>query len=215
MKILIVDDHVVVREGVRILLAQLPDSEIFEAVSAQEALSLYRSQAPDVLLLDINLPDSSGFDLLRRLLTEDRRAKVVVFSMHKESIYASRALNAGAKGYISKAASPNELINAVREVAAGGRYVEREIAAQVIVARLDDMNPLEKLTTREIDIVRLLSEGKNLDSIALALGITRKTAANACSIIKSKLGVERTSSLIHLSYQMRDRQPTKAEHGLP
>jgi two-component system, NarL family, invasion response regulator UvrY len=204
MKILIVDDHVVVREGVRRLLAALPDTEVFEAASSREALSLYRAKMPDVLLLDLNLPNSSGFELLRRLLLENRQVKVVVLSMHAEPIYVSRTLNAGARGYVSKMASADELIAAVREVAAGGRYVEREIAAQLVISQYGGANPLEKLTTREIDIVRLLGEGKNFATIASALGITYKTVANACSIIKGKLGVERTSDLIRLTYQMQD-----------
>lgn len=204
MKILIIDDHVVVREGVRRLLAALPETEVFEASSAREALSLYRSKVPDILLLDLNLPNSSGFELLRRLLLENRQVKVVVLSMHAEPIYVSRTLNAGARGYVSKMASADELIAAVREVAAGGRYVEREIAAQLVVSQYGGANPLEKLTTREIDIVRLLGEGKNFAAIAAALGITYKTVANACSIIKGKLGVERTSDLIRLTYQMRE-----------
>ncbi|MGP8232026.1 MAG: response regulator [Methylovirgula sp.] len=205
MRILIIDDHVVVREGVRRLLAALPETEVFEAASAREALSLYRSKMPDVLLLDLNLPNSSGFELLRRLLLENRQVKVVVLSMHAEPIYVSRTLNAGARGYVSKMASADELIAAVREVAAGGRYVEREIAAQLVISQYGGANPLEKLTTREIDIVRLLGEGKNFAAIAGALGITYKTVANACSIIKGKLGVERTSDLIRLTYQMRDQ----------
>ncbi len=115
MRILIIDDHVVVREGVRRLLAALPETEVFEASSAREALSLYRSKAPDILLLDLNLPNSSGFELLRRLLLENRQVKVVVLSMHAEPIYVSRTLNAGARGYVSKMASADELIAAVRE----------------------------------------------------------------------------------------------------
>jgi two-component system, NarL family, invasion response regulator UvrY len=204
MRILIIDDHVVVREGVRRLLTALPDTEVFEAASAREALSLYRSKVPDILLLDLNLPNSSGFELLRRLLLENRQVKVIVLSMHAEPIYVARTLNAGARGYVSKTASADELIAAVREVAAGGRYVEREIAAQLVISQYGGANPLEKLTTREIDIVRLLGEGKNFAAIATALGITYKTVANACSIIKGKLGVEHTSDLIRLTYQMRD-----------
>ena len=150
MRILIIDDHVVVREGVRRLLAALPDTEVFEASSAREALSLYRSKAPDILLLDLNLPNSSGFELLRRLLLENRQVKVVVLSMHAEPIYVSRTLNAGARGYVSKMASADELIAAVREVAAGGRYVEREIAAQLVVSQYGGANPLEKLTPARI-----------------------------------------------------------------
>jgi DNA-binding NarL/FixJ family response regulator len=182
----------------------MSDTEVFEADSIQDALSLYRAKAPDVLLLDLNLPNSSGFEILTRLLIEDRLAKIIVFSMHTEPIYVTRTLNAGARGYISKNAPARELIDAVHAVAAGGRYVDREIASQLVISRLDSANPLEKLTTREVDIVRLLGEGKNQLAIASALGITHKTVANACSIIKSKLGVEHTFDLIRLLHQMEE-----------
>jgi DNA-binding NarL/FixJ family response regulator len=205
MKILVVDDHVVVREGIRRLLASLSDTEVFEAASTRDAIQLYRSSAPDIVLLDLNLPNASGFELLRRLLIENRQAKIIVLSMHAEPIYVSRTMNAGARGYISKTASAGELITAVREVAAGRRYVERELAAQMVVSQYGGVHPFEKLTTREIDIVRLLGEGKNFESIAAVLGVTHKTVANSCSIIKGKLGVENTSDLIRLTYQMQER----------
>jgi two-component system, NarL family, invasion response regulator UvrY len=205
MKILIVDDHVVVREGARRLLSEMPDATVFEASSARDALALFKAKRPDLVLLDLNLPNSSGLELLRRLLLEDRTVRVLVLSMHSEPIYVARTLDAGARGYISKMASASELLAAVRAVGAGGRYVEREIAAQLVVSQYGGVDPLQKLTTREVDIVRLLGEGKTMAMIAEALGITYKTVANACSIIKGKLGVERTSDLIRLTYQMQDR----------
>jgi DNA-binding NarL/FixJ family response regulator len=205
MKILIVDDHVIVREGARRLLSAMPETAVFEASSAREALALFKAKLPDLVLLDLNLPNSSGLELLRRLVLENRAVRVLVLSMHAEPIYVARTLEAGARGYVSKMASADELIAAVREVGAGGRYVEREIAAQLVVSQYGGVDPLQKLTTREVDIVRLLGEGKNLSMIAQALGVTYKTIANACSIIKGKLGVERTSDLIRLTYQMQDR----------
>lgn len=205
MKILIVDDHAVVREGVRKLLLGMRDATVFEATSARDALALFKVKRPDLVLLDLNLPNSSGLELLRRLLLEDKTARILVLSMHAEAIYVARTLDAGARGYVSKMASADELIAAVREISAGGRYVEREIAAQLVVSQYGGVDPLQKLTTREVDIVRLLGEGKTMAMIAQALGITYKTVANACSIIKGKLGVERTSDLIRLTYQMQDR----------
>ena len=204
MRILIVDDHAIVREGAHRLLSAELEAEIIEASSAREALTLFKSGRPDVVLLDLNLPSSSGMELLRRLMLEDRSARILVVSMHSEPIYVARTLDAGARGYVSKTASAGELIAAVREVSAGGRYVEREIAAQLVVSQYGGVDPLQKLTTREVDIVRLLGEGKNFSAIAEALGITYKTVANACSIIKGKLGVERTSDLVRLTYQMQD-----------
>ncbi len=205
MKILMVDDHVIVREGARRLLSVMSDTTVFEASSSRDALALFKAHHPDIVVLDLNLPNSSGLELLRRLVLEDRHVRVLILSMHSEPIYVARALEAGARGYISKMASADELITAVREVNSGGRYVEREIAAQLVISQYGGADPLGKLTTREVDIVRLLGEGKNFSKIADALGITYKTVANACSIIKGKLDVERTSDLIRLTYQMRDR----------
>jgi two-component system, NarL family, invasion response regulator UvrY len=205
VKILIVDDHVVVREGVRRLLATMPDTSVHEAGSAHEAVVIYKAEHPDLVLLDLNLPNSSGLQLLRRLILENRAARILVLSMHSEPIYVARTLKAGARGYISKTASAEELMAAVREIGAGGRYVEREIAAQIVISQYKGDDPLQKLSTREVDIVRLLGEGKSLAAIAEAIGVSYKTVANTCSIIKGKLGVERTVDLIRLVYDMREQ----------
>ena len=133
MKVLIVDDHVTVREGVRRLLMPFPEIHPYDAASAADAIAVFRNHQPDVVLLDLNLPNSSGLELLRRLRQEDRAANVLMFSMHAELIYVSRALNAGAKGYISKGASAEELVTAIRRVGGGGRYVEHEIAAEMVL----------------------------------------------------------------------------------
>ncbi len=203
MRVLIVDDHVVVRQGVRGLLASLAGVAVDEASTSHEALTSFRKHRPDVVLLDLNLPGSSGLELLRRLLLEDKAARVLVLSMHAEAIYVTRALRAGARGYVSKGAAADELVAAVCKVAAGGQYIERELAAEVVLARYPADDPLQQLTTREVDILRLLGEGKSLGMIATALGVTYKTIANSCSAIKGKLGVQRTADLIRLSLDMR------------
>jgi two-component system, NarL family, invasion response regulator UvrY len=203
MKVLVVDDHMVVREGVRRLLAALPDTTICDAASAEEALPLFRSERPDVVVLDLNLPGITGLELLRRLLHEDAAARVLVFTMHAEPIYAARALKAGACGYLSKSAPADELVTAVERVAKGGRYVEHEIATELAVGTQGPGDPLQQLTAREIDILRLLGEGKSLTGIAEALGVAYKTVANCCTMMKSKLGVERTADLIRLSIELR------------
>jgi len=205
VKILIVDDHIVVREGLRRLLTTMPDIHVYDAGSVHEALPIYKLEHPDLVLLDLNLPNSSGLKLMRRLTLEERAARILILSMHTEPIYVSRALKAGAYGYISKTASAEELMTAVREVSGGRKYVEREIAAQIVVSQFKGEDPLQTLTIREIDIVRLLGEGKTVHSIAEVLGISYKTVANNCSIIKSKLGVERTVDLIRLVYDLRDQ----------
>jgi two-component system, NarL family, invasion response regulator UvrY len=205
MKVLIVDDHVIVREGVRRLLAPYSDISIREAATSAQALNSFRTDRPDVVLLDLNLPHASGFELLRRLLKDDHDAQVLVFSMHFEPLYASRALNAGARGYISKSAPAEELVTAIRRVAEGGRYIEREIAAQIVLMPGAGADPLQSLSPREADILRMLAEGKTLAAIAAARGVTYKTIANSCAALKDKLGVARTGDLIRLAIEMRDR----------
>jgi two-component system invasion response regulator UvrY len=203
MKIMLVDDHIVVREGVRRLLSSMDGVELCEAGSGQEALALFRKERPELVLLDLNLAGMGGLELLRRLLADDEKVRVVVFSMHAEPIYAARALRLGARGYVSKSAGADELVTAVRRVAEGGRYVEREIAGELAFSQLSGQDPLQQLTTREIEILRLLGEGNSLTEIAQAVGVAYKTVANTCSIIKSKLGVERTADLIRVSMELK------------
>src|SRR5688572_12389490 len=125
MKILVVDDHAVVREGVRRLLATIAGAEIHEASTPQEAMTVSRAVNPDVTVLDINLAGSSGLELLKRLKAENTTQRVVMFTMHSEPSYAARALKAGASGYVSKSAEAGELLTAVKKIASGDRYLDR------------------------------------------------------------------------------------------
>lgn len=204
MKILLVDDHVLVRQGVGRLLSAIPASEIFEAATNHDALALFRKHDPDVVVLDISLAGSSGLELLKRFRIEKPDAKVLMLSMHAEAIYAARAVQAGARGYLSKGASSEELVTAVIRVAEGKRYVERDIATEIAVKQFSgEGDLLERLTIREMEILRLLGEGKSLANIAATLGVAYKTVANACSLMKTKLAVERTADLIRMALEMR------------
>jgi DNA-binding NarL/FixJ family response regulator len=203
MKILVVDDHAVVREGIRRLLSTLPGAEIHEAATSQEAMTLSRSVNPDVIVLDINLDGASGLELLRRLKAEDVAARIVMFTMHSEPSYAMRALKAGAAGYVSKSADAGELVTAVRKIASGDRYLDRSMASDLVFSSAFTEDPLHKLSNREVEILRLLGEGKSLAEIAATFGIAYKTVANSCSRLKEKLGVERTADLIRLSVERR------------
>jgi two-component system invasion response regulator UvrY len=202
MKILLVDDHAIVRAGLRRLLGSLADPDIVEAANGRDALIRYREGRPDVVILDFNLPGIGGLELLQRLVIDDPTACVLVFSMHAEAIYAARALQAGAKGYVSKNAAPDELLIAIRKLAEGGRYIENEIAQELALQSAPEGHPLHHLTERDLEIMRLLAEGRSLAEIAAALGVGYKTVANTCSQIKSKLGVARTADLIRLSIEM-------------
>ncbi len=204
MKILLVDDHLVVREGVRRLLAGIAGTELVEAASAETAIEFFRQQRPELVILDLNLPGSAALELLRRLFAEDEAVRVVVFSMHSELLYAVRALRLGARGYVSKSAGADELVTAVKKVAAGGRYVEHSLADELAFSQISsDDDPIRQLTTREVEILRLLGDGNSLTEIASSIGVAYKTVANACSALKSKLGVERTADLIRVSIELR------------
>jgi DNA-binding NarL/FixJ family response regulator len=202
MKLLLVDDHAIVRAGLRRLAASLPGAVIAEAATGRDALERYRESRPDIVLLDLNLPGIGGLELLRRLIIEDAKACVLVFSMHAEAIYASRALQAGARGYMSKNASPEELLTAIRRLADGGRYVENEIAQELALQHVPAGHPMHGLTERDLEIMRLLGEGRSLAEIASEIGVGYKTIANTCSQIKAKLGVARTADLIRLAIEM-------------
>lgn len=205
MKVLIVDDHAVVREGVRRLLATIPGADIHEAATAQDAMTLSRQVSPDVVVLDINLDGSSGLELLRRLKAENTSARIVMFTMHSEPSYAMRALKAGAAGYVSKSAEAGELVTAVKKIASGDRYLDRTMASELVFSASLHDDPLHKLSNREVEILRLLGEGKSLAEIADTFGVAYKTIANTCSRLKEKLGVERTADLIRLSIERKIR----------
>lgn len=201
MKMLLVDDHGVVREGVRRLLSMHFESAFDEAGDVETALELYNMERPDLVLLDINLEGLGGLEFLRRVLQADPAAKVLVFSMHAEPAYAIRAMRAGARGYVSKSAPVDELIAAVRKISNGGQYVDRDVAGRIATSSTTDEDPLKQLTLREVEILRLLGQGKSLTAISDALGIAYKTVANICSQMKVKLGVERTADLIRLAVE--------------
>ena len=199
MKILLVDDHAIVRSGLRNLLMSVMDTQISEAATGRDALLRLRQNQPDLVLLDLNLPGIGGLELLRRMLLEDKTVRILVLSMHAEPLYAARAMELGARSYLSKNASAEELLTAVRRVTEGSRYIENEIAQELALQNLSSIHGLQDLTERDLEIMRLLAEGMTLTEIADALGVGYKTVANACSHIKAKLGVTRTNDLIRMA----------------
>ncbi|HUB46691.1 MAG TPA: response regulator transcription factor [Acetobacteraceae bacterium] len=202
MKILLVDDHVIVRSGLRGLLTSVAGSQITEAGNGKDALQRLRQDRPDLVVLDLNLPGIGGLELLRRMLLEDKALRILVLSMHAEPLYVARAMEVGARGYLSKNASADELLAAVRRVAAGDRYIEAEIAQELALQAVSPGHSLQDLTERDLEIMRLLAKGMTLAEIADALGIGYKTVANTCSHIKSKLGVTRTNELVRLAMML-------------
>ena len=201
MNILIVDDHAIVRAGLRRLLRGLFEGEVLEAATGREALALARGRSLDLVLLDMNLPELGGLELLTRLATVAPNLPVLVLSMHAEPLYVTRAMEAGARGYVSKNIAPEELVTAIKQVASGGRYVEGELAQTLVLNPAPAMEPLEQLTPRDLEIMRLLAQGRSLSEIADALGLGYKTIANTCTQIKAKLGVNRTADLVRVALE--------------
>jgi len=198
-KILVVDDHAIVRSGIRRLLAAKPELHVCEASSGEEALERVCGVAFGLLILDLNLPGLGGLELLRRLRKASPHLPVLVFSLHTEAIYATRAMEAGARGFVSKNAAPEEFLAAVETVLAGGTAIERDIASEISTLETGDNAYLRPLTQRDLEILRLLADGNNLAQIAEALGIAYKTVANTLSRIKEKLGVTHTADLIRIA----------------
>jgi DNA-binding NarL/FixJ family response regulator len=209
VNILLVDDHAVVRAGLRRLLSAATDSEVVEAGDIDEASAALEAAEPDVLLLDLNLGVSSGLALLQRLRREQSTLPVLILSMHADAPYVRHALDAGANGYVSKNAAPQELLHAVAEVAAGRPYVEKALA-EMLDAQGDEAKAgAAQLSARDLEIVRLLAAGRSLTEIAASVGIAYKTVANSCVRIKAKLGVSRTADLVRVALE------TGVAEGLP
>jgi DNA-binding NarL/FixJ family response regulator len=200
VKILIVDDHPIVRAGLRRLLTAAPQIDICEAASGREALRVLREQQPALVILDLNLPDIGGLEVLARLKAFSPDARVLVLSMHDDETHITRALRAGAAGYVTKNAPPEELLEAIGRIAEGHTYIEREIAEGLVFASIRAApDPLKELSSRDLEILRRLAEGRTLSQIADTLGIGYKTAANNCSRLKARLGATSTVDLIRIA----------------
>jgi DNA-binding NarL/FixJ family response regulator len=200
VKILVVEDHAVVRAGLHQILVAMIAAEVREAADGEAALAVVAAWRPDLVILDLGLPGQGGLALLPRL--HKMALRVLVLSMHAEPLYATRALEAGALGYLSKNANPEELLAAVRVVGDGRRYIEPRIAQDMALHRIDAGDRLHQLTQRDMEIMRLMASGSSLAEIAAVFGISYKTVANTVSLIRTKLGVARTADLIRLAIDM-------------
>ena len=199
IRVLIVDDHAVVRSGIRLLLAQEPDIEpVAEAGTGREAVFKARSHKPDVILMDVVMPDQTGLDVLPTLVREHPDTKVLLLSMQDDPRYIREAFAAGASGYVLKEAADTELVAAVREVARGGRYVNPELGARLVAAdaaaaRRADADPLSQ---REHEVLRLLALGHTNQEIAKELYISVRTAETHRAHIMQKLRLSSRAELV-------------------
>jgi two-component system invasion response regulator UvrY len=201
VRVVLVDDHAVVREGYRRLLERTDDiSVIAEAASGEEAYRIACELQPDVTVMDINLPGIGGIEAVRRIIARLPEAKILMFSMHEDTVFSSRALQAGARGYVTKSAAPEVLVEAVRLVARGKLYISHEMAQELALQMLPGRdNPIDALSAREFEVFRLLVAGHSLQEISKILSLSYKTVANYQSNIKHKLDVSNTAQVVRVA----------------
>ncbi len=199
LRILLCDDHPILREGLKKILLQQSDIKIIEeAGSGAELLEKSAASRYDVIILDITLPDMNGLDVLKNLQSTDNSAGVLVLSMHPEEQYATRALKAGAAGYMQKESAPAELVSAVRRIANGGKYVTASLAEKLAfeLQGTEDKAPHEVLSDREYQVLCLLASGKGIKEIAMELGLSAPTIATYRSRVLTKLELTSTVDLV-------------------
>jgi DNA-binding NarL/FixJ family response regulator len=198
IRLLIADDHAVVRRGLKEILTAESDMVLVgEARSGPELLALARKERVDVVVLDITMPGRSGLEVLKELRQELPRVRILVLSMHPEDQYAVRALRAGAAGYLTKESAPDELVKAIRRIVAGGRYVSASLAEHLALGLSDDAerSPHERLSDREYQVLCLLASGKSVSDVAEELALSVKTVSTYRARILEKMNLKNNAEL--------------------
>ena len=203
-KVLIVDDHAVVREGLKQILAEAPDTEVVsEVATGEEALEKVASEHYDVVVLDISLPDMSGLEVLKQIRDLRPQLAVLILTIHPEEQYAVRVLQAGASGYMTKETAPDELAAAIKKVAAGGRYISASLAEKLAFS----MGPKAKaalheaLSDREFQVLKMIASGKSIIAISEDLRLSKKTVSTYRRRILDKMGMETNAEIIRYAIE--------------
>ena len=204
IRILVADDHSVVRKGIMQIVADCPDMEVDgEAATGDEALELVRSRSFDVVILDIAMPGRGGLDILREMKAEKSTLKVLILSMYSEEQYAIRCLRDGASAYLTKGSPPEELIQAIKTVAVGKRYITPSLADR-LASYVEDstlQSPHETLSDREMSVLVMIGSGKQVSHIARELNLSVKTVSTYRSRILLKMGMETNAEIIRYVLQ--------------
>lgn len=201
-RILIVDDHPIVRDGYAQLIGNQSDLEVCgSAASEQEALVEVRKRSPQLAIVDITLKDSNGIELIKDLRFRHPHLKILVISAHDENLYAERALEAGALGYINKQEATGKLIDAVRRVLSGDVYVSEAISARLLKRRVGlqnrrDVSAIDQLTDRELQVYQMIGNGQTSKQIAGTLNLSTKTIERYKENIKKKLSIKNATELV-------------------
>lgn len=205
-RILIVDDHSMVREGLRMRISAFPDLDVCgEATTEEEAIELVKQIRPDLIIVDISLKQGHGIELIKRVKAFDPKMKMLVSSGFQESLYAERALRAGAMGYLNKQDSGEKVIEAINTVLNGDRYVSPEITQRLVDLALNSRSvvksPVELLTDRELEIFRMIGNGNTSGNIANLLMLSTHTIDTHRENIKRKLGIKNAAELSRTAVQ--------------
>ncbi|MDD2721922.1 MAG: response regulator transcription factor [Gallionella sp.] len=200
IKILVVDDHALIRKGLKQLLEDSPELKVTgEAASGMEAINKVRTEHFDLLLLDINLPDKHGIEVLKQLKAEQPDLKIIVLSMYPEEQYGVRALKAGAMGYINKQSASDTLISAISLVASGKKYISESLAEQLLNNLIGESQELmhQSLSNREYQTLCLMASGKTLSDISEIMSLSPKTVSVYRSRMLAKMGFTNNAEAIH------------------
>ena len=212
-RVLVIDDHPIVLQGTRQLLEDAGVDKIMQAQSLSDGFRLYRTQKPDVIIVDLAMRTGAlgGLSFIRRLRLHDQRTPVLVFTMHSDPVIVSRALEVGATGYVLKDTSSDELVKAFQRVRDGRPYLSHDLASAVaFLEARGTANPLKRMTVRELQTLALIAEGKPYGVIAEHLHVSYKTVANTCTQLKAKLGVRTLPELMRIAIQHLPITATKS-----
>jgi DNA-binding NarL/FixJ family response regulator len=204
IRLLIVDDHAIVRHGLRQVVAESADIEVAaEAGSSAEAVRLVRENLYDLVLLDISLPDKNGIETLKQIKRDKPALPVIMLSMHAEDEFGVRALKAGASGYVNKRSAHEQLITAIRHVVSGRRYISPDLAEELArsVGESSEKRPHELLSDREFDTLRMLASGKSLTEIAESLSISPKTVSVYRNRLLEKMKLKNNAEIAHYAFK--------------
>ena len=198
VSIVLVDDHAVVRAGVRRLLEQEPLFDVIgEAESGEKVYHMFGELKPDVMVMDLSMPGMGGLEAIRRILMRHERARILVLTMHEDLSFANQALKLGAKGYLIKNTLGDDLVKSIQTVSRGEVFLSDEIAKKMAMQSISgEQDPIHELSAREFEIFRLLAEGLEIDAIATTLNISSKTVSNYQTMIKQKLNINTPVELI-------------------
>ncbi|MCG3114144.1 MAG: response regulator transcription factor [Candidatus Manganitrophus sp. SA1] len=206
IKILIADDHAIVRRGLKQILTETSDMVVAgEAHNGQELLEKMRSDQWDVIVLDISMPGRGGLDILKQLKSERPKLPVLMLTIHPEDQYAVRVLRAGASGYLTKESAPDHLVEAIRKVARGGKYISPHLAER-LAFNLESISerPLhEALSDREFQVLRLIASGKTVKEIGEELSLSVKTISTYRTRILEKMKMKNNAEMTHYAIQQK------------